>query len=89
MAQIDIVITDATGAKSDQATVPDHEPVIRIAAKLVELMNMPLSGPDGQPMSYKFHHVATGKQLRDNSSLADSGVKNGDTLRLIAEITAG
>lgn len=89
MADIDVVITDATGSKEQEATVPDEAPAIRLIAKLVELMNLPLNGPDGQPLAYKFHHRSSGRQLRDEETLSSAGVRPGDTLRLLAEITAG
>jgi hypothetical protein len=56
---------------------------------LVEKMRLPRQSPDGQLMSYKFHHKATGRQLLDNQTLGDAQVKNGDVLRLQPEITAG
>jgi hypothetical protein len=40
-------------------------------------------------MSYKFHHKASGRQLLDEETLADAGVKEGDVLRVQPEITAG
>lgn len=89
MNDIDVVISDATGSKEQDATVPSDVPVIRLIAKLVELMNLPINGPDGQPLAYKFHHKASGRQLRDDETLAEAGARPGDTLRLLAEITAG
>lgn len=89
MADIDVVITDATGSREQDATVPDDVPVIRLIAKLVELMDLPLDGPDGQPLAYKFHHKASGRQLRDEETLGQANVTPNDTLRLLAEITAG
>lgn len=86
---LEIVITDATGAREQEATVPDDAPVVRLIARLIELMGLPVTGPDGQPLSYKFHHRSSGRQLRDEETLADAGVEPGDTLRLIAEVTAG
>jgi hypothetical protein len=50
---------------------------------------MPLTSPDGAAMSYKFHHKESQKQLNDSSTLLESNVSNGDTLRLIPEIIAG
>jgi hypothetical protein len=52
-------------------------------------MSMPQFAPDGQPLSYKFHHRTTGRQLLDDQSLAQAGVRDGDVLRLQPEITAG
>jgi hypothetical protein len=89
MSTLSLTITDATGSREQAATVPADAPSIRVIAKLIELMQLPLTGPDGQPLSYKFHHRATGRQLRDDDTLAQAGISNGDVLRLVAEITAG
>jgi len=37
-------------------------------------MHFPQYAPDGQPLSYKFHHRASGKQLIDTQTLSDVGV---------------
>lgn len=89
MSSISVTVTDATGSRRDEVEMPDDQPIIRILASLVQKMGLPLAGPDGQPMSYRFHHVEQQAQLRDNDTFAASGVKSGDTLRLIPEITAG
>ena len=89
MSTLDIVITDATGSKNQRATVPADAPSIRLIAKLVDVMKLPVTGPDGQALSYKFHHRASGRQLRDEQTLAQAAVTPGDELRLVAEITAG
>jgi hypothetical protein len=89
MADIQVTITDATGSKRDLVEMPDDQPIIRVLAALVQAMKLPLAGPDGQPMSYRFHHAETQTQLRDDSTLSGSGVKAGDTLRLVPEIVAG
>lgn len=89
MAEITLTVTDAAEARSQEVTVPDDVAVIRVIAKLLELMKLPLMGPDGQPLAYKFHHRASGRQLRDDDTFGSAGVGNGDTVRLLAEITAG
>ena len=86
---MDITVVDAAGNKSEEATVPDSVACGRIAARLVELMGLPTFGPDGRPLSYKFHHKQSGRQIGDHVSLAQAGVRDGDTIRLVAEITAG
>jgi uncharacterized ubiquitin-like protein YukD len=85
MARINVIIIDATGNKEQEAVLPDDAPVKRI----MEALLPPLNGPDGDPLSYKFHHKASGKQLSENQTLAEAGVKDGDVLRLYPEITAG
>lgn len=89
MSEITLTVTDAAEARSQEVTVPDDVAVIRVIAKLVELMKLPMVGPDGQPLAYKFHHRASGRQLRDDDTFTSAGVNDGDTVRLLAEITAG
>jgi hypothetical protein len=86
---LDITVVDATGNKTEEASVPSTVASGRIVAKLIELMELPSLGPDGQPLSYKFHHKQTGRQVGDHESLEQAGVNDGDVLRLVAEITAG
>jgi len=87
--KVDVTIVDVTGNKQQEATLPTDVPVGRIIGKLIELMKLPTTSPDGQPLNYKFHHKASGKQLTDEDTLESAGVKNGDYLRLQPEITAG
>jgi len=89
MATINVQVWDVTGSKRTEVELPDNAPVNRILAVLLEKMNMPRTSPDGQPMSYKFHHKRSGKQLNDEQCLADVGVVEGDVLRLMPEITPG
>jgi len=89
MGMVTVDVWDTTGNKRQAAELPDDAPVNRIMAVLVERLNLPKNSPDGQPMSYKFHHKASGKQLSDEQTLAEAGVKDGDVLRVVPEITAG
>jgi uncharacterized ubiquitin-like protein YukD len=87
--KVEVTIVDVTGNKEQEATLPADVPVGRIIGKLIELMKLPATAPDGQPLNYKFHHKASGKQLNEEDTLESAGVKNGDYLRLQPEITAG
>lgn len=89
MANITVQVWDATGNKRHEVELPDNAPVNRILAVLLDRMNLPRQAPDGQPLSYKFHHKRSGKQILDEQCLADIGVEPGDVLRLNPEITAG
>src|SRR5437763_17197322 len=89
MGMLTVEVWDATGNKRQQVELPDDAPMNRVLAVLLQKMNFPQYAPDGQPLSYKIHHRASGKQLLDNQSLAEVGVKAGDILRLQPEITAG
>jgi hypothetical protein len=89
MAMMTVEVWDATGAKRQEVELPDDAPVNRILVVLVDRMQLPRHSPDGQAMSYKFHHKASGLQLLDTQTLRDAQVKPGDVLRLQPEITAG
>jgi WXG100 protein secretion system (Wss), protein YukD len=89
MSTLDIFVSDVGGAQRNEVTVPGDAPTVKIIAALVDSLNLPLTGPDGQPMSYKFHHNETGRQIKDDSTLDSAGVLSGHTLRLIPEIVAG
>lgn len=89
MGMVNVEVWDSTGAKRQKAELPDNASIERLMVVLVEKMNMPKNSPDGAPMSYKFHHKATGKQLQEEQTLADAGIRDGDVLRVVPEITAG
>ena len=89
VGNMNVEIWDATGNKKVVVNLPSDSPVNRIIVLLVDRMNLPRHSPDGQLMSYKFHHKASGRQLLDEETLAGAGVKEGDVLRLQPEITAG
>jgi len=86
---LNVEVWDATGNKKITASLPRAAPVNRILVLLVDRMNLPRHSPDGQLMSYKFHHKASGRQLLDEETLGDAGVREGDVLRIQPEITAG
>ncbi|HID75154.1 MAG TPA: hypothetical protein EYP56_04065 [Planctomycetaceae bacterium] len=89
MSNITIEVWDATGNKKQLVELPADAPVNRVIAVLVERMNLPRHSPDGQLMSYKFQHRASGRQLLDEETLRSAGVRTGDVVRLLPEITAG
>lgn len=89
MSNMRVEIWDATGNKRIQAELPGDEPVNKILIILIDKMNLPRYTPDGQLMSYKFHHKASGRQLLDDESLLTAGVHENDVLRVQPEITAG
>lgn len=89
MGKVNVIVVDATGNKEQKVGLPDDIKCGIIMVKLVEKIKLPSVGPDGNPISYKFIHKVTGRQLLETQTLAEAGVKNGDVLRLQPEITAG
>lgn len=89
MSDIDLEVWDATGNKRLSVQVPDDVTVERILLVLAEKLHLPKHAPDGQLMSYKFHHRRLGIQLVDDRTLAAQRVETGDVVRIQPEITAG
>lgn len=89
MGKINVIIVDATGNKEQRVGLPDDIKCGIIMVKLIEKIKLPSVGPDGNPISYKFIHKASGRQLLESQTLNESGVHDNDVLRLQPEITAG
>ncbi len=89
MGMCRIRIQDITGSRNCEVEAPNDVPVNRILILLTERLNLPLTSPDGQIMSYKLHNRRSGRQLLDEETLEAAGVRQDDELRLQPEITAG
>ena len=80
---------DQTGAKSVEAVVADTVTVKRILPNIITKMNLPMVGPDGQPMSYSLDHKEGGRRLHEHETLVQANVGPGDHLIVYPEIVAG
>lgn len=84
-----VTFLDQTGAKSVEAVIADTVSVKRILPNIITKMNLPVMGPDGQPMSYSLDHKEGGKRLREDQTLPAASVREGDHLIVYPEIVAG
>ena len=84
-----VTFLDQTGSKSVDAVVSDTVTVKRILPNIITKMNLPVVGPDGQPMSYSLDHKEGGKRLQEDQTLIESMVSDGDHLIVYPEIVAG
>lgn len=84
-----VTFLDQTGAKSVEAVIADTVTVFRILPNIITKMNLPVTGPDGQPMSYSLDHKEGGRRLREDQTLPASLVRDGDHLIVYPEIVAG
>ena len=84
-----VTFLDQTGAKSVEAVIADNVSVARILPNIITKMNLPVMGPDGQPMSYSLDHKEGGKRLTENQTLPVANFKDGDHLIVYPEIVAG
>ena len=84
-----VTFLDQTGAKSVEAVVSDTVTVRKILPSIITKMNLPVIGPDGQPMSYSLDHKEGGKRLQEDQTLNGASVNDGDHLIAYPEIVAG
>jgi hypothetical protein len=89
VADNNLEVWDATGNKRLKVTVPNDVSVERILMVLADKLHLPRYAPDGQLMSYKFHHRRLGVQLLDDQTLSQQQVVEDDIVRIQPELTAG
>ena len=68
---------------------PRETPIQQLIPELTTLLELPTTGPDGRPTSYRLDSKALGRELREDETLAGAGVPEGDRLILTADVTAG
>lgn len=71
------------------AEVPDDVPVRELVPELATSLELPTTGPDGRPISYRLDSKALGRELQEDETLAGAGVPDDDRLIITADITAG
>jgi ubiquitin-protein ligase len=71
------------------AEVPDDVAVRDLMTELISMLKLPTIGPDGRPMSYRMDSKALGRELKEDETLAEASIPDGDRLMLTADITAG
>jgi hypothetical protein len=60
-----------------------------LLGELVSLLELPTTGPDGRPMSYRLDSKALGRELQEDETLAEAEVPEDDRLMITADVTAG
>ncbi|MBI4670894.1 MAG: EsaB/YukD family protein [Chloroflexi bacterium] len=88
MADIPVtMVLPSGGART--AEVPADVPVKELLPEVVSKLELPTTGPDGRPMSYRVDSKALGRELREEETLQAAGVPQNDRLMLTADVTAG
>jgi hypothetical protein len=88
MADVPVTIILPAGG-SRTAEVPNDVPVRELLPELASSLQLPTTGPDGRPMSYRVDSKALGRELREDETLDVAGVPQNDRLMLTADVTAG
>lgn len=84
-----VTFLDQTGAKQVKAKIAPHVAVKRIIPNIITKMQLPLTAPDGTPLSYCLDHKEGGRRLREDDTLPGANVQEGHHLIVYPEIVAG
>ncbi len=84
-----VIFLDQTGSKSVEALIADSVTVQRILPQVITKLRLPALGPEGQPMSYSLDHEEGGQRLREEQTLPEANVHDGDHLIVYPEMVAG
>ncbi len=88
MSDLPVTVVLPSGG-SRTAEVPDDVPVKELLPELTTSLELPVTGPDGRPMSYRLDSKALGRELKEEETLAQAGVPKDDRLMMTADVTAG
>jgi len=87
--RVEVEIIDESGSKRRRAVLPARAEVGELMGTLVSRLSLPLFDASGQPLTYYLDHKQSGARILEKDSLAGVEVKDGDLLRISAEILAG
>jgi len=88
MSDLPITVVLPSGG-SRTAELPDDVIVKELIPELTTSLELPVTGPDGRPMSYRLDSKALGRELKEDETLVQAGVPKDDRLMMTADVTAG
>ena len=88
MADIPVTVVLPSGG-TRTAEVPSDVAVKELIPELTPSLQLPTTGPDGRPTSYRLDSKALGRELKEEETLGTAGVPSGDRLMVTADVTAG
>ena len=88
MSDINVTLVLPSGG-SRNADVPDDVAVKDLIPELTTSLELPTTGPDGRPMSYRLDSKALGRELKEEETLSQAAIPASDRLMMTADVTAG
>jgi hypothetical protein len=88
MSDINVTLVLPSGGTRN-ADVPDDVVVKDLLPELTTSLELPVTGPDGRPMSYRLDSKALGRELKEDETLSQAGIPENDRLMMTADVTAG
>jgi WXG100 protein secretion system (Wss), protein YukD len=89
MPQITVTVVRADTNQEYEVELPDNAKLDDLLPQLVQQLGLPLVGPDGNRISYQLSNKRTSQELKQNKTLGEYAIKNGDLLLLTSTFVAG
>lgn len=89
MSQIYLSIIRADTNQEFEAELPGNIIVSKLLPELISKLGLPITGPDGNRISYELSNKRTGKNYLGDLNLEEQDTKNGDILILTTTFIAG
>lgn len=84
---VQVMLEDHTGNKKHQVKMAESARVEKLIPATITALGLPMTDQAGRPMTY--HLSYHGRRLQEEETLDQIGVKQGETLTLVPEMTAG
>ena len=88
MADSKVMIQMPSG-ETKTVALPDDVSVQELMPELVTALGVPVTGPDGRPISYRLDSKTMGRSLREDETLSEASIPEGDRLILSPIVVAG
>jgi hypothetical protein len=86
---VDVLIVDQAGMKSIPARISPDVEVSTILPNIIAKMQLPMTEPNGTPISYSLDWREGGTRLMESDTLSSAGVMTGHHLIVYPEMIAG
>lgn len=88
MAQSNVIIQLPSG-EVKTVSLPNDVSVQELMPELVTTLGVPVTGPDGRPISYRIDSKSLGRSIQEEETLEEAAVPEGDRLILSPVVVAG
>ena len=83
------VIIQLPSGETKNVSLPNDVSVQELMPELVTTLSVPVTGPDGRPISYRMDSKSLGRSLQEEETLKEAVVPEGDRLILSPVVVAG
>jgi hypothetical protein len=88
MAQTNITIQLPSG-EGKTVSLPNDVSIQELLPELITTLGVPVTGPDGRPISYRLDSKSQGRSVQEEETLEEASIPDGDRLILSPVVVAG